>query len=65
MDYFEIKKLDFKKINEIAKKENAKAIVIPKKYISKYEKLTEFPIFYPSLGSGLSFYRNIDLLKYE
>lgn len=53
---FEIENFDFDEINKIAKNEGVKAIVLEKKHIGKFEDIANFSIFYPSIGSELTFY---------
>ncbi|MCD6576210.1 MAG: hypothetical protein J7K73_03560 [Nanoarchaeota archaeon] len=44
---------------DIAKLENAKAIVVPQKYVGKFEARTDLPVFYPSLGFMPSMLRKL------
>ncbi len=57
--YYDMKKFSIEKIIDIAKRENAKAIVLENKFIGKFEGKTNLLIFYPSLGYSSKKIRDI------
>ncbi len=56
MKIIEMEEFNFEDLKKIAKMEDAKAIVLEKSKMAKFENVSELPIFYPSISSELSFY---------